>query len=192
MLPVTAQVFLIPFITRRMGISPVSGRVVGVGLTIVAVGLALMTLASSTTSWLNLLPGLLLAGLGIGIANPAIAATALAVVPPTRSGLAAGVSNTCRIAGVAMGTAAIGALLDAGVRHSLHDVSRSTATRVSSGRLAGISGAGHAFSTGFHWIMVGAAVWVALGAIACFVFVGRLGQQRPATPQAAAVGGASS
>jgi EmrB/QacA subfamily drug resistance transporter len=192
MLPVTVQVFLIPFITRRLGIMPVSGVVVGVGLAITSAGLALMTLASASTSWLHLLPGLLLAGLGIGIANPAIAATALAVVPPTRSGLAAGVSNTCRIAGVAMGTAGLGAILEAGVRHASNGLPKGTTARISAGqvRLHDVSAraAGHAFSTGFHWIVVAAAAWVGLGAIASFTLVGRLGQQRAPAPQAAAAG----
>jgi EmrB/QacA subfamily drug resistance transporter len=191
MLPVTAQVFIIPFVMRRIGISPVDGYVVGTGLAIVAAGLALMTLANESTSWLYLLPGLLLCGLGIGIANPSIAATALAVVPPTRSGLAAGVSNTMRLAGVAVGTAALGAILQAGVKHTLHGASHVTAATVSAGQIhavkaVSVSTAGHAFSVGLHWIFVVSAVWIALGSLACFVYVGRMRQAATPAPQAAA------
>ncbi|MFL6239295.1 MAG: MFS transporter [Actinomycetes bacterium] len=191
MLPVTAQVFVVPFVTRRMGIMPVSGVVVGVGLALTAVGLALMTWSGATTSWLNLLPGLLFAGLGIGIANPAIAATALAVVAPTRSGLAAGVSNTCRIAGVAMGTAAFGALLQAGVSHTLPGAPRAVSTTVSAGQVphgVSMAMAHDAFVVGFHWILVIAAIWVGLGALASFTLVGRLAPARAPVPQAAAAG----
>ena len=197
-LPVTAQVFVIPLIARRVGLPTVSGIVVGVGLAVTAGGLALMTLADSTTSWLYLLPGLLLTGFGIGLANPAIAATALAVVPPTRSGLAAGVSNTCRIAGVAMGTAALGAILQAGVKHDLPGATHATTTAIASGELHAspkvpVAAAGDAFSTGFHWILIVGSIWVGLGAIACFVFVGRFGQQQsPAAAQPAAAVGSSS
>jgi len=196
-LPVTAQVFIIPLIARRVGVPTVSGVVVGAGLAVTAGGLALMTLADSTTSWLYLLPGLLLTGFGIGLANPAIAATALAVVPPTRTGLAAGVSNTARIAGVAMGTAALGAILQAGVKHDLPGTTHKTTTEIASGQLHAsphvtVAAAGDAFSTGFHWILVVGAIWVGLGALACFIFVGRFGRpQSAAAPQAAAAVGTS-
>jgi hypothetical protein len=194
MLPVTSLVFVVPFITRRLGVTPVSGNVVGVGVGLTAVGIALMTWSGASTTWLHLLPGLLLAGLGIGIANPAIAATALAVVPPTRSGLAAGVSNTCRIAGVCMGTAALGALLQAGVTHTLTHGNRTTTTLVSAGLVppgTHPAVAHHAFVVGFHWILVISAIWVALGAVASFTLVGRLTPPQSAVPQAAAVGGAT-
>ncbi|HEV2374588.1 MAG TPA: hypothetical protein VGS19_20800 [Streptosporangiaceae bacterium] len=83
-----------------------SGRLTGAGLTTITAGLATMTWAQAGAPWLRLLPGLLLAGVGVGIANTAIAATALAVVPPNRAGLAAGLSNTCRLGGIAVGIAA--------------------------------------------------------------------------------------
>ena len=47
---------------------------------------------------------------GIGLANPAIAHIALGVVPPERSGMASGISNTFRIGGLATGVAALGAV----------------------------------------------------------------------------------
>ena len=195
-LPVTVPVFVVPFIVRRMGISPVSGFVVGVGLSLTAVGIALMNLVSDSTSWLYLVPGLVVAGVGIGVANPAIAASALAVVAPTRSGLAAGVSNTMRIAGVAIGTAALGVILQAGVKHSLASQPHSTSVQVATGDVHGVSHvsphtATSAFVTGFHWILIAGAVWVGIGAIACFMFV-RLSPARQPAPQAAAVGGTTS
>jgi hypothetical protein len=60
------------------------------------------------SSWTALVPGLLLVGIGIGIANPAIAKTALGVVPPPHAGMASGISNTFRIGGLATGVAALG------------------------------------------------------------------------------------
>ncbi len=106
LLPVTAPVFLVPLVLHRARIFPVSGRLTGAGLTTITAGLATMTWAQAGAPWLRLLPGLLLAGVGVGIANTAIAATALAVVPPNRAGLAAGLSNTCRLGGIAVGIAA--------------------------------------------------------------------------------------
>ena len=57
-----------------------------------------------------MLPGLLVGGVGIGLANPAIAKIALGVVPPQRAGMASGITNTFRIGGVATGVAALGAV----------------------------------------------------------------------------------
>jgi hypothetical protein len=63
-----------------------------------------------SSSWTALIPGLLLTGFGIGIANPAIAKIALGVVPPQRTGMASGISNTFRTAGLATDVAALGAV----------------------------------------------------------------------------------
>jgi hypothetical protein len=70
--------------------------------------------------WTALLPGLLVIGFGIGLANPAIGQLALAVAPPERAGMASGISNTCRIGGLATGVAALGALLEDRVGTRLH------------------------------------------------------------------------
>ena len=51
-------------------------------------------------------------GIGIGLANPAIAAAALRAVDPSRTGMASGINNTCRLSGVAVGVAALGAILE--------------------------------------------------------------------------------
>ena len=66
------------------------------------------------------LAGLLLTGFGIGLANPAIANIALGVVPPQRSGMASGISNTFRIAGLAVGVAGLGAAFQSRLGSSLH------------------------------------------------------------------------
>jgi hypothetical protein len=55
------------------------------------------------------LPGFIVAGLGVGLLNPVIADVALSVVPKERSGMAAGVNDTFRQVGVAVGTALWGA-----------------------------------------------------------------------------------
>jgi hypothetical protein len=44
------------------------------------------------------------------MANPVIAATAVGVVPPQRSGMGSGISNTFRQVGIATGIAGLGAL----------------------------------------------------------------------------------
>ena len=80
------------------------------GLLRTAAGLALMHGLTVNSSWTALIPGLALTGVGIGLANPAIAKIALGVVPPQRAGMASGISNTFRTGGLATGVAALGAV----------------------------------------------------------------------------------
>jgi MFS family permease len=87
---------------------------VSLGLALVAVGMALMTLAQFDSSWTIGLPGSIVAMIGTGLFNPAISAFALGSVPERQSGLAAGVNDTFRQAGIAVGVAALGALVPAG------------------------------------------------------------------------------
>jgi predicted MFS family arabinose efflux permease len=193
-LPLTAFVFFVPLLMRRFA-ARVSLRVlIGLGLGLVAVGLGLMQVVLSPTShWAALLPGLVVAGVGIGLANPALAAAALRVVDPARTGMASGISNTFRIGGVAFGVAALGALLEnriaaalagtlgraghglantvasAGTRPLLHDPGLAHAARS-----AFVSGLGDLLLVGSLVLVAGAASGFAL-----------LREPRPA-PEAAA------
>jgi hypothetical protein len=54
---------------------------------------------------------LILAMIGTGMFNPAVIAVALGSVPESQSGLAAGVNDTFRQAGIAVGVAALGAMI---------------------------------------------------------------------------------
>ncbi|HEX5619789.1 MAG TPA: MFS transporter [Solirubrobacteraceae bacterium] len=87
---------------------------IAVGLTLVAGGLALLTLLGVDSSWWLFLPGLLVAMVGTGILNPTVSQLALSSAPPEQAGLAAGVNDMFRQAGIAVGVAALGALIPAG------------------------------------------------------------------------------
>ncbi|HUE26422.1 MAG TPA: MFS transporter [Solirubrobacteraceae bacterium] len=89
------------------------------GLVLVGVGLFLMRGLTSTSHWTALLPGFILAGAGVGVINPALASTAIGVVPPQRSGMASGINNTFRQVGIATGIAALGALFESTITHQL-------------------------------------------------------------------------
>jgi EmrB/QacA subfamily drug resistance transporter len=93
----------------------VSARVLlAAGLALVGAGQALLTLLGVDSSWWLFLPGLLVAMVGTGILNPTISHVALSSAPPEQSGLAAGVNDMFRQAGIAVGVAALGALVPAG------------------------------------------------------------------------------
>ena len=90
-----------------------AGRMIAGGLALVGVGQALLTVAAVDSSWTVFLPGLIIACIGTGLFNPALSAVALSSAPQQMSGLAAGVNDTFRQAGIAVGVAALGALIPA-------------------------------------------------------------------------------
>jgi len=110
------------WLTRRIGTT----NVVRAGLIIEAVGLATIALtlgaASTSFSFLTLLPGFSIFGIGIGFAGSQLNNVILADVPPDRAGATSGANTTVRMLGSALGVAVISSLLsraalDAGVIH---------------------------------------------------------------------------
>jgi EmrB/QacA subfamily drug resistance transporter len=122
LLPMTGFIFFVPLAMRRLAARVPLRVTIAVGLVLVAGGLALMYGISASSRWTALLAGLLVAGVGVGIANPALAAGALRVVDPARSGMASGINNTFRLGGVALGVAGLGAILEGRVSSSLSSV----------------------------------------------------------------------
>ena len=112
-LPGTTLVFIASAVSAKLAerISPAA--LLASGLTMVAGGLALLTMTGAHSSWTVTLPGVLLASLGTGIFNPTLAHLALSAGPPERSGLLAGVNDVARQGGIAVGVAAFGALVPA-------------------------------------------------------------------------------
>ena len=201
LLPATVLTFVVPLLTR--GLAPrVPGLRLGAGLGLAALGLGLMHGITADSSWTELLPGMLLVGVGIGVANPAIASIALGVVPPERSGMASGISNTFRIGGLAVGVAALGAVFQDRLASSLHaslgGAQGSLAQVVASGgvRAAGavahgssdvIAAAMRAFASGMNEILLIGAAVVLLGSVSAFTLVRvRDISRRPATEAPAA------
>jgi MFS family permease len=115
------MVFVVPALTRNLGTRVPPRVMLGGGLLLVSAGLLLMHGISVTSGWTTLLAGFIVAGVGIGLSNPAIGSIALAVVEPARSGMASGVNNTCRLGGVAIGIAALGAIFQSRINSSLAD-----------------------------------------------------------------------
>jgi EmrB/QacA subfamily drug resistance transporter len=92
---------------------------IGPGLLMVGVGLLLMTGLDASSSWVQLIPGFLVAGVGSGLVNPPLASTAVGVVTPQRSGMAAGVNTTFREIGIATGIAVYGSVFASSLREKL-------------------------------------------------------------------------
>jgi EmrB/QacA subfamily drug resistance transporter len=112
-LPGTLVMLFVSAGTANLGAKVPARLMVGCGLGLVAIGMALFTIADADSSWTVVLPGVLVACVGTGLFNPAVSAVALGSVPVEQSGLAAGVNDTFRQAGIAVGVAALGALIPA-------------------------------------------------------------------------------
>ncbi len=82
LLPLTTLSFIVPLASRPLTERVPAGLTLFVGLATSAVGIWLFTGLTVASGWKDLLPGLLVGGVGIGLANPAIAKIALGVVAP--------------------------------------------------------------------------------------------------------------
>jgi EmrB/QacA subfamily drug resistance transporter len=195
--PLEAGVRFLPITLVSFFVAPIAGRLLGriparvmlgLGLLLVGAGLLLMRGIELGDDWTTLLPGFLVAGAGIGLTNPAIASTAIGVVAPFRAGMASGINNTFRQAGIATGVAALGAIfqsqIDSRLAELLPDAPPGLGEAVSAGggqaavqsappgnRAQVADAANQAFISGFNDILlVGAAIAI-VGGIVGFALV---------------------
>jgi EmrB/QacA subfamily drug resistance transporter len=167
--PLQTGVRFLPLTVLGLVFAPVAGRLaahrsprlfLAGGIALVAVGLFLMHGVGPNSSWTVLLPGLLAAGAGVGIANPTMAQVAIGVVPPARSGMASGINNTSRQVGIATGIAGLGAVFQ-------HEVRTKAAQLHSHAPEA----AKQAFASGLNEILIVGGVVAAVGAVLALVLV---------------------
>ena len=109
-LPITVASFIVAPLSG-MALAKVKARyLMSGGLALTGVGLLLMSGLQMDSEWTALLAGFLISGVGVGLLNPVIADVALSVVPKEQSGMAAGINDTFRQVGIAVGIAAWGAI----------------------------------------------------------------------------------
>src|SRR5687767_10807799 len=102
-------------LVMRFGLKlPIAG-----GMLLAAAGLGLFAVAPSGGSFmLHVLPGMLLLGIGCGMALNPVMLAAMSDVEPSESGLASGVVNTSFMVGGALGLAALASLAEAKGYHA--------------------------------------------------------------------------
>src|SRR5512133_1823433 len=184
-LPITLAAFFLSPVAAML-LTRVPARILlSAGLAVSGAGLLLMSGISANSEWTTLLGGFLVLGAGVGLLNPVIGDVALSVVPKERSGMAAGINDTFRQVGVAVGVAVWGAVfvaqgaakvsdLTAGTQTASGDHPRQLVEAASSGSLhqalAAVppqarQGVEHAaregFLAGFNDVLI-------LGAVVCF------------------------
>jgi MFS family permease len=84
---------------------------IGVGMALVSLGLLLFARAPVDASfWLDVLPAMLILGIGVGMAMNPVLIAAMSDVEPSESGLASGIVNTGFMMGGALGLAVLASL----------------------------------------------------------------------------------
>jgi EmrB/QacA subfamily drug resistance transporter len=212
--PLETGLRFLPLTVLSFVASPIAGKLsdrvpirvlLGVGLALVGIGLLLMHGVSADSDVSALLAGFLVAGIGIGTANPGIGQAAIAVVPVEKAGMGSGINTTFRQVGIATGVAALGAIfqsrvdskLSALLPHAPHGLaeavssggSRAAAAFAPAGQRAEIVHASKvAFVSGFNEILLIASILSFVVAAAGFLLVRQSDFVQPteAVPEAAA------
>jgi len=138
--PLETGVRFLPLSVVSFFAAPLAGRLsaqvpiralLAFGLALNALAMLLMSRVDTGSHWTVLLPGFVLAGVGIGFVNAPLATTAVSTVAVQRAGMASGINNTFRQVGIATGIAALGAIFASKVGdqhsraafvHGLHDI----------------------------------------------------------------------
>lgn len=183
----------VPLSAAAMAVSGGFGRylhdarpnwIVGGGLTLIGVGSLLQATLDTDSSWVALLAGLIVVGIGVGLAAPTLVSTAMGAVAVERGGMAAGAVNTARQIGFAFGIAVLGGVFHARVEHALQGNSfdaGDAAGALSSGQSQALIGSApigqraeldhlvqSAFASGLNSVFVVAGVLGILGGVFAF------------------------
>ncbi len=186
LLAYTLPTLVMPPIGERLSLRYQPAIVIPAGLFTIGVGFILMKFgsAASQPDWLTMLPGCLIAGIGLGITNTPVTNTTTGSVSSDRAGMASGIDMSARMVSLAVNIAVMGFILASGVRAHLKGVLpnldaaqlRLLAERIAAGNAVSaleLSDAvvHQALANGFGWVMLygGIGVWI-MAAISFLIF----------------------
>ena len=198
LLAYTLPALVMPPLGERLSLRYRPGLVIPAGLFTIGLGFMLMKFGSAAAqaNWLTMLPGCLIAGMGLGLTNTPVTNTTTGSVSSDRVGMASGIDMSARMVSLAVNIAVMGFILASGVLAHLESASperldaaqlRLLAERIAAGTavsVPGLSGSTihDALVQGFGWVMLygGVGVW-GLAGISFLVF--RSQALRPAKNQ---------
>lgn len=113
----TLPTIVVPPLAERLLLRRGPGVVIPLGLLVIAVGFAGLTfvITGGMAQWQTLLPGCLVAGIGLGLTNTPVTNTATAAVPAERAGMASGMDMSARMISLSVNIALMGFILLTGV-----------------------------------------------------------------------------
>jgi EmrB/QacA subfamily drug resistance transporter len=186
--PLQAGIRFLPSTLLLVVMGPLAGRLtdrVGArpllttGLLVVSLSIFLQSGLTTHTSYLRLLPGFMLMGIGIGLVMSPMSTAAMNSVDRTKAGAASGVLSMSRMVGGTFGVAVMGALIAALGRSEInqHLPQLPASTRASIANSLGAGGAGatghaaspHIVSTVQQAFVSALGTGLAIGAAVTFV-----------------------
>jgi EmrB/QacA subfamily drug resistance transporter len=112
MLPMAFPLFAVPHVVARWLAPYWSGRrLLSIGLALVGIGLLWTAKEMRSFAYGPILTSMVIAACGAGILNGETTRVGMTVIPPERAGMASGISGTVKFSGIAIGFAALGAVL---------------------------------------------------------------------------------
>jgi EmrB/QacA subfamily drug resistance transporter len=196
LLAYTLPTLVIPPLAERLSLRYQPRRIIPLGLSGIGLGFVLMRWGSAAAhpGWLSMLPGCLVAGIGLGLTNTPVTNTTTGSVSSDRAGMASGIDMSARLITLAINIAMMGFILLEGILSSLEQSLHGAADAAQLHALAGQIAAGRvlspgggtelpgavihaALARGFGWVMLygGAGVWLLAG-LSFVIF--RPGQRR--------------
>jgi EmrB/QacA subfamily drug resistance transporter len=164
--PVQAGAIFLPMTLLIIFVAPIAGKLsdkigsrwlMAGGLSLVGISLMLFSGLDTTSGFWDLVPGLVVGGLGMASTMTPMTAAAMGSVPVAKAGVASGVLNTFRQVGGALGIAVMGAIL----------TSRETSS-IASGHSVDV-----AFVDGFSSALHVAAIVAFVGAVTAAILIRR-------------------
>ncbi|TDR74126.1 MFS transporter [Photobacterium lutimaris] len=177
-LALTIPTIIVPPYAERMLQNKGPGFVIPLGLLTISAGFASIWFAIGLqgTSWMTLLPGCVIAGIGLGLTNTPVTNTATGSLPPERAGMASGMEFSARMISLAVNIAIMGYILVNGVFEGLKGILNISdaeimpiADALASGNIAAAESLGvttqaasEILTSGFSWVVL-------YGAISAFI-----------------------
>ncbi|MFJ2687006.1 MFS transporter [Pseudomonas sp. NPDC087342] len=117
LLAYTLPTLVFPPVGERLALRYRPGIVIPCGLFTIGLGFMLMKFGSSLehASWLTMLPGCLVAGIGLGITNTPVTNSTTGSVDSSRAGMASGIDMSARMISLAINIALMGLILSQAV-----------------------------------------------------------------------------
>ncbi len=193
LLAYTLPTLILPPLGERLALRYRAEAVIPAGLFAIGAGCFLMAWGSGVqqASWLTMLPGCLLASIGLGVTNTPVTNTTTGSVPTGRAGMASGIDTSARFISLALNIAVMGFILVEGIasflrrqlppaidaaqlRSLAEQLTTGTAPTIGQGAAAWTvpaETARQALAHGFGWVMLygGVSVWLfALGSLLVF------------------------
>ena len=118
-LPLSLSIFFTAAIAGRLTSFVPTRLLIAPGFVLIGTGLLIMRGLTVTSDWTHLVPGMILSGVGAGLVNVPLVATAVGVVEPRRAGMASGINSTFRQVGIATGIAVLGTIFASHIRSNM-------------------------------------------------------------------------